>query len=265
MNINTLGFLGFGKMGQALCLSLLEVYNNKKKFYAFDPALTSQTKKKFESLEFVKDEKELEKKSDIVFICVKPQDLDHVLKKLNGNKKYISIVAGVEISKIKSLLKNHECSVARVMPNLAIEIKKSLSAIYCSDKELLEFTKNIFSKVGLVFELTKEDLMHAFTVQCSSGPAIICAFIQAMSEGGVYNGLDFDLSLNLTLETIKSTISLLTEAEKKISPTELRNKVSSPSGVTIKALAKLEDKGWHGTIMNALFEASKRSRELSKT
>ena len=46
-------------------------------------------------------------------------------------------------------------------------------------------------------------------------------------------------------------------------PGQLKDDVASPGGTTIAGIHELEKGGFRGILMNAVFAAAKRSRELS--
>ncbi len=262
-----IGFIGLGKMGTALALAIIEKKSQSNhSIFVYDPHLEISKKEflksKYPNFIFCEEVTQVEEGAEYIFICVKPQDASLALKACKGEKKYISIVAGLNIESLASLLKTKRENVSRVMPNLAVEIQQSVNAVYCEGKELRDWTLEAFSFVGYTFALRLENDLHAITAQSGSGPAIVCAFVQGMAEGGVINGLGYEQALKITIEMMKGTLALL--EEKALTPTQLRNQVASPGGTTIFALEKLEASGWQGGIMQALIAAEKRSRDLSK-
>ena len=104
--------------------------------------------------------------------------------------------------------------------------------------------------------------MHPLTGLSGSGPALVAAFAQALTEGAVLTGLRHEMALDISLKTIEGSIQLM--KERQLSPSQLRQEVSSPAGVTIAALQKLEEGSFQGNIMAALEAALRRSKELEK-
>ena len=98
------------------------IYKNKlvKEIIASD--INKENLKKIKSKFNIKTttaNKEAIRNSDIVFICVKPQDIDVVLNEIKNVVKtqlIVSIAAGIKIKQIESILRNKR--VIRVMPNI---------------------------------------------------------------------------------------------------------------------------------------------------
>ena len=68
-----------------------------------------------------------------LLICVKPKDLEKLIKQLNNfiKKKniIISFIAGINASSISNLF-NFKLSIVRFMPNLSIKYGESITAVY---------------------------------------------------------------------------------------------------------------------------------------
>jgi pyrroline-5-carboxylate reductase len=126
--------------------------------------------------------------------------------------------------------------------------------------EEVEEVKTIFSSMGKTIEVG-EDLMDAVTAIGGSGPAFVLLFLEAMIDAGVKLGIPRDKSTIISSQVIKGTIKML-EAEN-LHPTIMREMITSPGGTTIAGLATLEQGAFKGTIIQAIEEACKRSKELS--
>ena len=69
-------------------------------------------------------------------ICVKPQDIEKLIKQLNGfiksSNTIISFVAGIKISSLSKSF-HMKLSILRFMPNLSIRYGKSITAVYSTN------------------------------------------------------------------------------------------------------------------------------------
>ena len=94
-----------------------------------------------------------------------------------------------------------------------------------------------------------------------SGPAYVFHMIEAMTMAGVAEGLEAALALELALETVRGAGALA--ADSDLSPSKLRENVTSPGGTTAAALAVLMGDGrMEKLIEKAIKAAADRSREL---
>ncbi|MEQ9367322.1 MAG: pyrroline-5-carboxylate reductase [Leptospirales bacterium] len=258
-----LGFLGFGKMGQAIARGLRDGHApGDLALAAYDPIrIPEQVRAAVAGLEIAASPLELEARCDVLILAVKPGDLPAALADLKGDRKYISIAAGVGTEGLRKLFPGGQNpQISRVMPNISALAGHSASGIYCAEDEFFSTSEAIFSAIGQVVRIKSEDLMHAVTGLSGSGPAYVLAMVHALAEGGVQAGLPFQTALDLARETLLGTAHLLRATGEH--PAALRNQVTSPGGTTIAGLAALEDGGFHGTVMRAVEAATERSREL---
>ncbi len=215
------------------------------------------------------DNLELVKKCEIIILAVKPQILNEVLHDIRSlvdrDKLIISVAAGVPISIIDGILsgkENKKFSVVRTMPNTPALVQAGVTAIAAGkhvSKTAVKIAHRIFEAVGRTVDV-EEAHLDAVTGLSGSGPAYIFMIIEALSDAGVKMGLARDVSNTLTLQTILGSAKLAQETGKH--PGELKDMVTSPAGTTIAGLHALEDGGLRTTLMNAVEEATLRSREL---
>ena len=257
-----LGFLGFGKMAQSIAAGISDMGFKMHYFDAAPGSADLHSRAKSMNVDRSPTARELETSSDILLICVKPQDLHSALSPLEGNKDYISIAAGVSVGEIISYLPNQQARVARVMPNLGATINQSVSGIYCPEPNLLESALHLFSGIGMAFAVAREDLLHGVTALSGSGPAYAFLFLQSMGEAGIKQGLPAEQSFEMAARTIRAAMDLYLESGEH--PAQWITRVSSPGGTTIEGLAALEDHGVRGAVIRAVEAAADRSRELGR-
>lgn len=223
--------------------------------------------KKLTGINIFNDNLKVVENSDIIILCVKPQNIDNALSELKDEidkrKKIISIAAGISLSRLqKGLGKN--ISIIRVMPNTPALIGFGMSCIspgkYASKKDI-ENALKIFKSIGKVI-LVKEEFMDAVTAISGSGPAYFYLFIESLINAGIKIGLPDDLSNELVKQTALGSINMVLKTKENIK--RLREKVTSKGGTTEAALKYLSKKRFEKIIVDAIKKAFLRSKELSK-
>ena len=217
------------------------------------------------------DNRELVKKCDILILAVKPQIFQEVLVDIcslvDSDNLVISIAAGVPISIIDDALrgdKNKKFSIVRTMPNTPALVQEGVTAIASGkhvNKTDVKIAHRIFEAVGRTVDV-EEDQLDAVTGLSGSGPAYIFMLIEALSDAGVKMGLSREVSTTLTIQTVLGSAKLARESGKH--PGELKDMVTSPGGTTVSGLHALEEGSLRTTLMNAVEDATLRSRELGQ-
>ena len=127
-----IGFIGVGVMGSSLIKSLLTSSINSEQICISDKSSEKAAEISSAYQVKVKSITEIGQGCDVIFLAVKPQDLDTVLSELSQSLKketlLISIAAGKTTKFIESKLANTN-PVVRVMPNTPAQIGKGVSAI----------------------------------------------------------------------------------------------------------------------------------------
>lgn len=205
--------------------------------------------------------------ADIVILAVKPQVLDAVLREIadsvSPDKLAVSVAAGATIQRIEDRLTSGG-RVIRVMTNTPCVIGAAASCYSKGSRATEEDMKKvglILSSVGLALPL-EERFLDAVTGLSGSGPAYLFLFIEALTDGGVQAGLPRDVALKLALQTVYGSAKLAMESGKHLA--QLKDEVTSPGGTTIAGVYALEQKGFRGTVMDAVAGATRRSQELGK-
>jgi pyrroline-5-carboxylate reductase len=154
--------------------------------------------------------------------------------------------------------------IIRTMPNLPLMVGEGCLGYY-GDEKLYPALEEIFQEMGMIKRLSNEKLLDAVTGLSGSGPAFVFSFLHAMAEGGVKSGLTYTDSLDLALQTIKGSIEYFSREKQKnpnLHPGELRNRVTSPAGTTIYGLAEWEKNSVSSGIIESIFQAYLRSKQL---
>ena len=263
-----IGFIGTGKMGEALIKGILHArLVPPGNIYASDmDAAKLQMLENELKINTCKDNCDAVVKSDVLIIAVKPHIVPAVLNELKSsikNQLIISIAAGVTIETFeKNLLPGTK--VVRVMPNIAATVKEAATAISpgsAVSKEDTAMAAKIFDAIGRTVIL-QENLMDAVTGLSGSGPAYIFMIIEALADGGVHEGLDRKTAKLLAAQTVLGAAKMVLEGPGHTG--ELRDMVTSPGGTTSRGLRIMEEQGVRIGMMNAVIAACERSKELGK-
>jgi len=263
-----IGIIGTGNMGEAIIRGLIQnkkVNSNRIIVSDLNQHRLDLIIDKY-GIAGVNNNSRLTKFSKIIFLAVKPKDIEKVAEEIKNNlskdKIVVSVLAGITIDKLKKLLGN-SIKIVRVMPNTpaivgegAIGISFDSNISEDEREEILDLLKTL----GEVF-VVEEDLLDAVTGLSGSGPAYVFTFIDALAQGGVKNGLPYDIALKLAVQTVLGSAKLIKEMGEH--PAVLRDKVTSPAGTTIYGLHELERKSFRDAVISAVDSATKRSKELS--
>ncbi len=263
-----LGFIGTGKMGEALIKGILHSkLIPPENIHASDVDFSKlRLLGKNYKINTCKDNCEAVINSDILIIAVKPQIVPEVLKEIKDsikNQLIISIAAGVTIETYENAL-HKGTKVIRVMPNVAAVVGEAASAISAGSavsKEDIADATAIFNAIGKTV-LLPEHLMDAVTGLSGSGPAYIFMIIEALADGGVHEGLDRKTARTLAAQTVLGAAKMALEDTTHTG--ELKDMVTSPGGTTIRGLRVLEERGVRIAMMDAVIAASERAKELGK-
>lgn len=285
MEYTKVGFIGAGNMGRALIQSLLSfnklskpiggmkiknsdkvVFHKKfEKIMIFDP--NPQAKKHLPKSEvsWCHSPEEVIRGSSFIFLCIKPKDVKTFF---SVNKKYfqkqivISIIAGFRISSLRKAAHVPQLKVCRIMPNLAALIGQGTGTVTYSrnisriEKSNLE---RILSASGLYIE-TQETLVDAVTAVSGCGPAFVFLFIEALTQAAIKLKIPRKQALRFATNTIIGAGSLLQESGQE--PLELTTQVTSPGGMTIEGVNRLNNSDFKNIVMDAVFRTHDKAKEL---
>lgn len=212
-----------------------------------------------------KDNKELAKKSDILFLCVKPQFvygvIDEIKDCVNENTLIISIVAGQSIEKLTAAF-GKKIKLIRVMPNTPALSGAGMAALSPNadvTEEERETALKIFNSFGRA-EIVPEYMMDAVTAVSGSSPAYVFMLIEAMADAAVIGGMPRPQAYTFAAQAVLGSAKMVLDTGKH--PGELKDMVCSPAGTTIDAVAVLEEEGFRSSIIKAMTACMEKSKKL---
>jgi pyrroline-5-carboxylate reductase len=202
----------------------------------------------------------------LVVIAVKPQDFDVLLGEIGPvvtpEQTVLSVAAAITTAAIEERLASG-VPVVRAMPNAPATVHEGIAGLCAgahADEPHLALAEEALAHLGAVVRVP-EPYMDAVTAVSGSGPAYFALLAEAMIEAGILLGLGREVSTQLVVQTMLGTAKLL--RDEHMHPVELREKVTSPGGTTIRAVRELEQAGVRAAFLNAIQAALDRSRELA--
>ena len=263
----TIGFLGAGKMAEAILSSVVQTgLCEPWEIVACDK---SEERRELIAKQYgaavTDDALQTVKTCKVLVLAVKPQDLDALLAEIKGKLTerhvLISIAAGKTLAALKKAA-GVKPRLVRVMPNLALMVQEGMS-VYCAAKNAKPADKKLvaqlFGSAGAALELPEKHF-DAVTALSGSGPAFIAYVVQAMIEAAAALKLPADAARLLTEQTLIGTGIYLQNTGRDIA--EFIQAVASPKGTTAAGLAVLEKSTVKAAFAKTLAAAATRSAEL---
>jgi len=258
--------IGTGNLGTAIAQGLI-----KSDVKAADIIVTRRNLSKIDHLKnegfhLTTNNVDAVKNAKVVFLCVQPKQLSHLLGEikasLSAEQIVVSTITGVSTEEIASQL-DKKIPIVRAMPNTSIAIGKSMTCLCTKDanEKQLEDVKKIFNALGetLVIE---ERLMKAATVLAASGIAFAMRYIRAATQGGIQMGFDAEEAQLIAAQTTLGAASLLLSRESH--PEMEIDKVTTPEGCTIAGLNEMEHQGLSSALIKGIITSFDRINNIKK-
>lgn len=217
-----IGIIGFGNIGKMLAERFAE-FLCPSNIFIFDIK-----KMKSNTFSFVGSVQEVIDKSDIVFLCVRPQNLkDFFIEARPKNKIFVTTVAAIyENTYYKNLGK---ISLIRIIPSMINKIGGPIllfAGKYASHADKRK-VKKLLSKIGNIYEV-KENEIDAYTHLSSCSPAIVAQFLKLYIETLVEEQkIDEHKALRILIEMLEILVQLLKKDSFEIIP-----QVCTKGGIT---------------------------------
>src|SRR5690554_1327133 len=251
-----IAIIGCGNLGSSIVNGLLDSED-------FDVKNLTVTKRRPESLFYLQplgitvtaDNLRAANEADLVILGVKPfnvaEILDELKPVLNPEKQaIISLATGISLDEMYLHLAPTTV-VFRAMPNIAADIKESITCI-CGENatpEMEDRVKALFNCVGTTLFI-EEHLMEGATVLGACGIAFVLRFMRAMTQGGIQIGFDAETANTIVNQTVKGAAELI--LQKGIHPEAAIDKVTTPKGCTIVGLNEMEHHGFSAAMVRGV-------------
>lgn len=263
-----IGFIGTGAMGGAMLKGIHEK-NPSFQFHIYDKDLArmDETAKKYGATAHP-GEASVVSASDIVFLAVKPNHMESVLKACTtasaDGKVFITLAVGLPLALYVRFF-GEQAKVVRTMPNTPALIGEGITLYCCTPGVLPDERRTVVSLLetaGMVEEL-EERLMSEVTAVTSSSPAFFFMMIEAMGDAAVLSGIPRAAAYRWAAAAMAGSARLFLQSGKH--PGELKDMVTSPGGTTIEGLAVLERNGFRSAVIEAMGAVTRKARAIGES
>src|ERR1051326_4551220 len=243
------GFCGAGSMAAAMARGLKDAVP-RMLFTDSGSGRAAELAARVEG-EAVSTNAELAQRADVVVLAVKPAMLDDAAAELAGAEVVVSLLGGTSLEKVRAAFPGAE--VVRVMPNVAVEVRRGVLCVAGqADPEL----RAMLERLGHVVELDDSEF-DAATAVMGCAPAYLALAVEAIADAGAADGLDAELARELVVETTAGTAELLGIRH----PADVRRAVASPGGSTEAGLEALDRHGARRAFEAAVKASLERMRQ----
>ena len=198
--------------------------------------------------------------SDIIFLCVKPQDMptlcNDLKQHLKEGQEVVSVAAGIKLEKLKELLPG--ANITRVMTNVGTRDNLGVTAIF--SQKINEDIVSLFNFLGKAFLVENEDQIDLHTVLIGSGPAFFYDLLNEFEDKMEDIIDDKDMKREITILFLTSIISAIKNGENLDT---LVDSVASKGGTTEAGLKFLREKNFNSIFSEAVDMGVERAKKLS--
>lgn len=180
-----------------------------------------------------------------------------------GQALQISVMAGIRSEALVRASGTER--VVRAMPNTPALIGQGIAGLYARpavDAAARADVEALFAPTGASLWVAHEDDLDAVTALSGSGPAYVFYFLEAMAQAAAEFGLSPEQGRLLAQTTFAGAAALAMQSP--LSPTALREQVTSKGGTTHAAIAALDAAGVKAAFVKALHAARDRAAELGR-
>ena len=190
-----------------------------------------------------------------VILAFKPYALSDMKNILVGNaRNCISVLAGTKFEALNFIKAKN---FALCMPNIAAKFRSSITPYIFrgeSDSKICD----ILGMLGSFIRLENYDEFDTAGVISGCAPAFLAVVAEALSNGGVKEGLKIQTSQKLVAGLFTSISSLLANKH----PAIIKDEICSPSGTTIEGVNVLEDKAIRSAFISAIGASVKKTKNI---
>ncbi len=180
-----------------------------------------------------------------------------------GGALQVSVMAGIRSDSLVAATGTER--IVRTMPNTPALIGQGIAGLFARpavDLAARAVVEVLFKPTGQTMWVAREDDLDAVTALSGSGPAYVFYFLEAMVQAAAEMGLTPEQGRVLAQATFGGAAALAMQSP--LSPTVLREQVTSRGGTTHAAITTLDAEGVKASFVKALHAARSRAQELGR-
>lgn len=264
---NKIGFIGAGKMAQAMIEGLVKSSDFHRENIIASAATEStlQFVQEQYGIQITMDNREVAQFADILILAVKPnlhsELIEEVRESIAKDAIVVTIAAGITLEDLANFF-GRKIKTVRTMPNTPSLVGEGMSVL-CGNEHVNEEdiakVDELFQNFGKT-EWLEEKLMDAVPAISGSSPAYVYMFIEAMADGGVRQGIPREKALMLAAQAVLGAAKMVVETGEH--PSVLKDNVCTPGGATIEAVAALEQHKFRGAVLAAMESCTAKVKQM---
>lgn len=217
--------------------------------------------------------------ASMVILACEPHDLTTLLaspgliESLKG-KLVVSLIAGLPSEKLLEnfqhfqhfhggeTLKASDFHISRVIPSIGACIQDSVSLVASAPSVTstqATVLDSLLASIGVV-QHVPESLMNESTALSATSHALAIVAVEALADAGVAEGLPRSTATLFAAGSLKSCSNVIANGQ---SPSALKERMSTPCGVTINAVLGLENGSIRSIFANAARNTITHTRGMS--
>ncbi|MGM9891891.1 pyrroline-5-carboxylate reductase [Limosilactobacillus sp.] len=173
---------------------------------------------------------------------------------LDPQTAVISAAAGIRLADITALLPQNP--IAAIIPNTPVAVcAGTIGLAYPHELPAPAYDRihHVLNQLGDLITVPESQL-DIIGVVGGCAPAFVDVFMDALSDAAVKYGLDRTTAYQLIASMVKGSGTLA--AQSKLTPSQLRDQVTSPGGTTIRGVEALEKAGFRYAVIDAVNKAN---------
>ena len=214
----------------------------------------------------ISDNEEAASWGEVVMFAVKPHLTLGVVRELAPfvrGKLCVSLAAAVPLELLREAAPLARW--ARAMTSISAAMNATFTGLTTDDEACSAndffLLSDIFGRLGQVASV-EEGKLDALTALTGAAPALFLDLMEGAAMGGIQAGLPKDLAYRGAAAAVLGAARLAMDEDR--APSELRDAICTPGGMTIEGVAEIEASGARGAMMRAIVKTAEKGRVLAE-